>query len=279
MIGLDGIDVSYAQRVTPDLTGLAFAFARATYGTSIDSMYATHSANFRKAGLVAGAYAFGTFGDGPAQALALLDVARGADLLALDLETEHGKPRMTDDQARAFIAAVHGVGRKIGLYHSDSGYPFLGQDWDWVAKWGPDAPRRHWSFWQWQGAPLDRDRFTGSLADLVKLAGIPSSAPETLMPMYLVHPRSGTLTLKAGTTVHGYAPRTDGTGWELARTWGPKPTDATARFDTNLERLSGATTPTALLHVVGGYFDGLYVSTAEVSEAFDLAAQSITTGG
>jgi hypothetical protein len=238
-------------------------------------MYATHSANFRKAGLIAGAYAFGTFGDGPAQALALLDTARGADLLALDLETEAGKPRMTDDQARAFIAAVHGVGRKVGLYHSDSGYPFLGQDWDWVAKWGTEAPRRHWSFWQWQGTPLDRDRFNGTLDELKRMVA-PTPVPETLMPIYVQHDRPGMLTVKAGTTVHGYQPKADGTGWQVIQTWTSKPGDSTARFDYILARLSGATTPASLLHVASGFFKGLYVSTAEVVETFDPTAPPIS---
>ncbi len=169
---LDGIDVSQWQAATPPLVGQSFAFARATYGTVIDTQYAMHSGNFRKAGIVTGAYAFGTFGDGPAQAAAFLEVAHDADLLALDLEAEPGKTPMSEAQARAFIAAVHGVGRKCGLYHQLSGYPFLGQDWDWIAVWGDTPPARKWMFWQNQGTGIDRDRFNGTLADLHKLAGI-----------------------------------------------------------------------------------------------------------
>ena len=168
---LDGLDVSQWQAATPPLVGQSFAFARATYGVGIDTGYAMHAANFRKAGIVVGGYAFGTFGDGAAQAAAFLEVAHDADLLALDLEAEANKPPMTEAQARAFIAAVHGVGRTIGLYHSASGFPFLGQDWDWVAQWGAVPPSRKWTFWQWQGKPLDRDRFNGTLADLRALAG------------------------------------------------------------------------------------------------------------
>ena len=62
MTALRGIDVSQWQPKTPDLSGLAFAFARATYGTGTDPVYATHAANFRKAGIVVGAYAFGVNG-------------------------------------------------------------------------------------------------------------------------------------------------------------------------------------------------------------------------
>jgi len=172
MTYLDGIDVSQWQAATPPLVGQAFAFARATYGTGIDTRYAMHAANFRKAGIVTGAYAFGTVGDGAAQAAAFLKVAHDADLLALDLEQEPAKPPMTEAQARAFIAAMHGVGRQIGLYHSNSGFPFLGQDWDWIARWTNLPPVHRWTFWQYQGKPIDRDRYNGTLADLHQLAGI-----------------------------------------------------------------------------------------------------------
>jgi hypothetical protein len=169
---IEGLDVSQWNAATPPLAGQSFALARATYGTGIDTRYAMHAANFRKAGIVTGAYAFGVFADGAAQAAAFLEVAHDADLLALDQEVEPGKTPMTDAQARAFIVAIHAVGRKCGLYHQLSGYPFLGQDWDWVAVWGSVPPPRHWNFWQYQGVGVDRDRFAGTLADLHALAGI-----------------------------------------------------------------------------------------------------------
>jgi hypothetical protein len=179
-VTLEGIDVSYAQTHTPSLAGLAFAFARATYGVATDSMYATHAAAFRKAGIVLGAYAFGVNADGSAQARVFLAVAHGADLLALDQEQEYrtdpvtGKkipiPPMTDAQAVAFIATAHKAGYKCGLYHSDSGFPDHGQDWNWVANWDAQ-PARPFAFWQHRGAPLDLDHFNGTLADLHKLTG------------------------------------------------------------------------------------------------------------
>jgi lysozyme len=180
---IDGIDVSRHQSTTPALGGLSFAFARATYGSYGDSKYAVHSAAFRAAGIVAGAYHFGRSTPSPElQVAAFLKAAGGADLLALDLESDGGNVPMSAAQARAFIAAVHAAGRKIGLYHSRSGFPSLGQDWNWVAKWGSAAPTGiPWAFWQWQGSPLDRNRFNGTLADLNRLGGrapAPAVAPK-----------------------------------------------------------------------------------------------------
>jgi hypothetical protein len=168
---LEGIDVSQWQAATPPLVGQSFAFARATYGTGTDTRYAMHASNIRKAGIVLGAYGFGVNADGAAQARVFLATAHGADLLALDLEVEPGNTPMTSAQAQAFIRTVKAAGYKCGLYHQDSGYPALGQDWDWVARWTTLPPSRPWLFWQWQGTGIDRDRFAGSLADLHKLAG------------------------------------------------------------------------------------------------------------
>lgn len=169
---LPGIDISVWQEKTPSLTGLGFAFARATFGTSTDTRYSQHVAAFRAAGLVVGAYAFGTGAySGAEQARVLLLAARDADLLALDLERNVAGSSMTEAQARDFIATVHAAGRTIGLYHSDSGFPDVGQDWNWVAKWGTAPPARPYAFWQWQGSPLDRDWFNGTPLQLSALSG------------------------------------------------------------------------------------------------------------
>lgn len=186
MTRLDGIDVSRWQARTPDLTGLSFAFARATYATTVDARYAAHTAAFRAAGLVIGAYHFGVGGAQapiPAQVEAFLRIAADADLLALDLERNGNGVSMTQAEARAFIAAVHARGRRIGLYHSRSGFPNLGQDWNWIADYtdlaqrlGRPATTVPWAFWQWTsrgglgGAGLDRNWFNGDRAALERLA-------------------------------------------------------------------------------------------------------------
>jgi hypothetical protein len=128
---------------------------------------------------VPGAYHFGTHGNVSGQVDAFLATAKGVNLLALDLET-NGADTMTHDEAALFLRLVHAKGHKIGLYHSLSGYPHLGQDWNWVARWGTAPPPSPWAFWQYAGSPLDRDRFNGSLAQLRVLAGLP------VLPKYAV---------------------------------------------------------------------------------------------
>jgi len=198
MARLPGIDVSYWQPRTPGLRGLAFAFARATYGTSPDKKYAMHMRNFRAARLdAAGAYHFGVGWATPERQVAVfLATARDADLLALDLESDRTKS-MTQAQAREFIRLVHRAGRRIGLYHSRSGFPNLGQDWNWVADYtrgarlaGRPLTTKPWTFWQWQGSPLDRNWFNGDLIALRRLAGLeppaPKPAPDRRVPATVI---------------------------------------------------------------------------------------------
>jgi hypothetical protein len=171
----DGLDVSAHQTATPDLSAVDFLFARATYGTFPDNKYGQHVAKARAAGLVVGAYHFGRAGDPIEQANAFIAAAAGnPDLYVLDLESDGGNPAMSLTQARAFIVAVKRVkvNHKVGLYHSDSGFPSLGQDFNWVAKWSPTPPARPWAFWQYRGSPLDLDRYHGTVAQLRAFAGI-----------------------------------------------------------------------------------------------------------
>jgi len=167
-----GIDVSRYQTTTPSLTGLDFVGIRATYGTWPDALYAIHLANTQKAGLVALAYHFGTGQPVAAQVATFLATAGKADLFVLDLERNGNLASMSLTQARQFIAAVKATGRRIGLYHSESGFPSLGQDYNWVANWS-QVPSVHWTFWQYRGSPLDLDRFNGDRISLEILAGKP----------------------------------------------------------------------------------------------------------
>jgi GH25 family lysozyme M1 (1,4-beta-N-acetylmuramidase) len=180
-VTLSGIDVSkYNTLSATSLKGLSFAFARATYGTTRDWKFQDHMTAFRKAGIVAGAYHFGVgWTTVAAQVAAFLTASKGADLLVLDLERDNTKT-MTNEQAREFIKAVQATGKKVGLYHSRSGFPQLGQDYNWVAQWGQAAPNITWAFWQWQGSPLDRNKFNGDLDALRSLAG---KSPAPLPPV------------------------------------------------------------------------------------------------
>lgn len=173
---VEGIDISHWQYRTPPLgTSLEFVFVRATYGIYPDDRYDLHAKDVRSAGKILGAYHFGRNGDPVPQVRAFLDaIGPTVKLVALDLEKDGGLPRMTNAQASAWIAAVQKTGRKVGLYHSESGFPHLGQDFNWVANWD-QTPSIPWTFHQYAVIrSVDRDRFKGSIAELEALAGIPS---------------------------------------------------------------------------------------------------------
>lgn len=203
---LEGIDISAHQITTPNLTGRAFVFVRATYGAHGDSRYFVHAANVRKAGKVLGAYHFArpiSTGDSVAEQVHdFLLMAREADLLVLDWESDGGNGTMRTEDARAFISAVHAAGKKIGLYTSESHFRDIGQDFDWVANWSRE-PSRHWDIWQYRGSPLDLDRFDGTVAELLALGApdVPdTSTPEEAVGPKVLHPEPfiGKATIKGG---------------------------------------------------------------------------------
>jgi len=166
---LYGIDISKWQEQTPSLAGKSFVFIRASIGIMTDERYSQHYQNVREAGLVVGAYHFNaTELSVKEQVETFLAKAKDADILALDVEGP--EMQFTDAQARSFIYQVHQAGRKIGLYHSLSGYPRdLGQDFRWVAAWRVIPPDINWDFWQYRGSPLDLDKFDGTLEQLTAL--------------------------------------------------------------------------------------------------------------
>ncbi len=159
-----GVDLSAHNAGDPTMRGLSFVALRATYGTWPDTLFPKHSRAAQVAGVATCAYHFGIASQDPyrqAEAFLQVALAQRARCLALDVESDPAG-RMTDAQARAFIQAIHAAGLQVGLYESASGFDSFGQDWNWVAQWGPYQPRGAWAFWQWQGYPLDRDVFHGS---------------------------------------------------------------------------------------------------------------------
>lgn len=177
-----GYDVSKWQTPSdwkPD--GLAFLIARASIGTTPDEQYAKHIAKAKAAGLVTGAYHFNWDPDysGTAtpeeQARFFVKQAGDVDFLFLDVE---GAMSFETDETKRFIAEVHRLGRRCGLYMSASVYRWdVGQDYDWVAKWSSTQPAGDWEFWQYtssspatDGGRLDANYFNGSLAELKALA-------------------------------------------------------------------------------------------------------------
>ena len=202
MTYLAGIDVS-KYNGDANLKGLAFAIVRATYGSTLDPKFVHHLTRFQAAGLPTGAYHFGVGGAQTAiamQATAFLATTKKADFLALDMEanwlrradgTRYRGPTMTKDEGRKFILLLRAgaPSKKVLLYSSRGTWPGdLGQDANWVADYTgqPDRlltrPRIKWLFWQWQGAPLDRNKFNGDLSALRWFAG-KSPAPVALPPV------------------------------------------------------------------------------------------------
>jgi lysozyme len=168
---------------------------KATEGTGyVDPMFHANLAAATAAGLLFGAYHFGTGDDPVAQAEHFLGTtaADGRTLLVLDWEPNPQGAAMTLAQARAFVSHVQQrTGRWPGLYsgstarealggHTD---PVLGNCWLWLAEYGdsPEVPPawRGWTLWQYTDGShgpgpyeingvgrCDRDRFAGDGAAL-----------------------------------------------------------------------------------------------------------------
>lgn len=185
MSRLEGFDVSTYQVPGAYPPGMAFAWVRLTYGGGNDARSLQHVTALRRLGLVIGGYHFGVGGAQDSvvdQANRFLRRAKevgGVDLLALDLESNRVGPSMTDDEADAFIRQIQTAGRRIGLYHSRSGFPELHFNFRWVADYtlmarglGRPLIAKAWTFWQYtsSGAIVgDRDRFNGNEAALAAL--------------------------------------------------------------------------------------------------------------
>jgi len=182
--------------------GLLGVVHKATQGTfETDPEYAARRPLALAAGLLWGAYHFGTDADGAAQAQHFLSTARPAPgvLLMLDFEAPAAGPGMSRAQAEAFVQAVHAAtGRYPGLY-STCGYlaatgaeqsSVLAKCWLWLAEYAPIAePKapplwRTWTMWQYTDGqagneprsapgigPCDRDIFNGELPGMLALWG------------------------------------------------------------------------------------------------------------
>jgi lysozyme len=175
--------------------GILGVFHKATQGTRyFDPTYIAHRNAAQAAGLLWGAYHFGTGADGVEQAEFFLQkVAPAQDvLLVLDFEFNPQGPTMTLEEARAFVTHIQSVtGRYPGLYAGaylkeklgTQNDPVLANCWFWLSQFGPTAvvPPNWpaWTMWQYtdggQGVDpqpvagigrCDRDRFNGTAEDL-----------------------------------------------------------------------------------------------------------------
>jgi lysozyme len=175
--------------------GILGVIHKATQGQAyVDPTYLGNRTKAADAGLLWGAYHFGTNSDGVSQADHFLTAVQPAvdTLLVLDLEANPQGPDMTLVEARAFVTHVYEVtGRWPGLY---SGHyikallgtqtdPVLANCWFWLAQYGPTpvvpANWSRWTMWQYTDGGLgpephsvagigrcDRDRFNGTKAQL-----------------------------------------------------------------------------------------------------------------
>lgn len=179
-------------------SGILGVIQKATQGqSSVDPTYKSNRTKATKAGLLWGAYHFGTGSDGLKQAENFLNVV-GADpqtLLVLDFEPNPTGPSMSLEEARAFVTHVkEATGRFPGLY---SGHyikqllgtgtdPILAGCWFWLAQYGPTAvvpPNwQTWTLWQYTDGAIgpephqvpgigrcDRDKFNGTEQQLTSL--------------------------------------------------------------------------------------------------------------
>lgn len=182
--------------------GIVGIIHKATQGLRfVDPLYHRNRESALAAGLLWGAYHFGTSADSTKQADHFLRTVNpeAHTLLVLDYEP-NGKSTMTLPQARKFVTRVNIItGRFPGLYSGSlikeklakkAFDPILSRCFLWIAQYGP-APTRipptwpTWTLWQYTDGIIgpephsvegigacDRDQFNGNLAGLRRLWGV-----------------------------------------------------------------------------------------------------------
>jgi lysozyme len=199
------VDISH-HNGNPDFqqaaaAGIVGVIHKATQSTGFtDNKYLANRQKALDAGLLWGAYHFGTGGDGAAQAdFFLATVNPGPDtLIVLDYEPNTQGATMSLDDSRAFVSEVNAkLGRFPGLYSGNlikeqlgnNPDPILAQCFFWLAQYGsnavvpPNWPT--WTLWQYTDGNLgpdphtvpgigacDRDKFNGDLDGLKALWGV-----------------------------------------------------------------------------------------------------------
>lgn len=193
------VDISH-YNLNVDFAGLKNAgiigvVHKATQGLGPpDPTYNSHRQAALQAGLLWGAYHFGTDSDGVQQAENFLKIVGDTSnvLLALDFESNPTGPSMSLEEARAFVTHVQAAtGRYPGFYSGHDIKQQLGTNtdavlancWFWLAQYGPTpvVPQNwsQWTLWQYTDGALgpdpkeipnvgrfDRDIFNGSEEEL-----------------------------------------------------------------------------------------------------------------
>ncbi|MEJ2815758.1 glycoside hydrolase family 25 protein [Caulobacter sp. CCG-8] len=186
---------NFVQAAAGGITGVLH---KATEGLGfVDPDYAVRRTAAQAAGLMWGAYHFGTGDDPVAQADHFLQTV-GPDnagmLLVLDFEQNPNGSSMNLDQARAFVTRISDqAGRWPGLYSGNYVKELLGNEkdpvlslcWFWLAQYGSTAtvpPNwSGWTLWQYTDGvngpqphaapgigPCDRDQYFGE-ADALRV--------------------------------------------------------------------------------------------------------------
>jgi lysozyme len=192
---LRGIDVSHYQGAVDwfavEQGGLAFAFAKATEGTTgVDDEFARNWGAIREAGLFRGAYHFGRPGSDPdAQAVHFASVVGALGFRdmppVLDLEEADGHDAdHVIDWAHAFADRAEALfQRRLLLYTGGFWRSQLGNRTDpffaarplWLAAYGKNpvipAPWKAWTFWQYSD---------GRYNDPVQIPGVRGAVDQSL---------------------------------------------------------------------------------------------------
>lgn len=180
--------------------GILGVIHKATQGLGgADPTYVAHRAGALGAGLLWGAYHFGTDSEGVQQAIAFLDVVGDPSnaVLVLDFEPNPTGPSMSLEEARAFVTHIkEATGRYPGFYSGHyikdllgtAADPVLANCWFWLAQYGPTAvvpPNWNtWTLWQYTDGALgppptevpgvgrfDRDLYNGTPDELKSFWG------------------------------------------------------------------------------------------------------------
>lgn len=225
MTNANGVDVSHFQG---DIdwsavrgSGVAFAFAKATQGTSyVDPKFPANWAGMGSAGVVRGAYHFFEAADDPAaQArhfVSTVGTWEAGDLApVVDVEQGGGTPTVSSVQA--FLDAVEQATQRTPMIYVSPSFAaeHLGDGFGryplWVAEYGVSSPRvpagwSTWTFWQHSdggtvpGVPggVDLDYHNGPLT------GTPAPPAESSQQP---QPSGQTYTVQAGDTLAAIAAR------------------------------------------------------------------------
>lgn len=196
------VDISHHNSVSNvakiKQAGVLGVIQKSTQGTTFkDPTFVTVRKRLQDAGILVGAYHFGTAGDASAQADFFLSVAGPESLLVLDFEPNPQGHDMSLLEAEQFVHHIFSVtGRYPGLYSghtikealSNAGISApaqteLSKCWLWIAQYGP-APLiptiwSKWTIWQYTDGAVgpmphvvdgigrcDRDQFNGSEDEL-----------------------------------------------------------------------------------------------------------------